>query len=68
MLLQFNKSKGKNGDTFILRGLGEKFFQSKQEKFGEQVFIVFSIDDKIKNEDVIGQIACKIKRLLILNR
>jgi len=21
-------------DTFILRGLGEKFFQSKQEKFG----------------------------------
>lgn len=32
-------------------------------KFGGQVFVVFSIDDKIKNEDVIQQIAAEIKRL-----
>ena len=31
--------------------------------FGGKVFIVFSIDDKIKNEEVIVQIANEIKRL-----
>ncbi len=34
------------------------------KKFGGQVFIVFSIDDKIKNEEVIGQIAAEIIRLI----
>ncbi len=32
-------------------------------KFGGHVFIVFSIDDKIKNGEVVGQIAEEIKRL-----
>jgi hypothetical protein len=38
-------------------------FDNFTKKFGGQVFIVFSIDDKIKNEDVIGQIGEEIKRL-----
>lgn len=38
-------------------------FDSFTKKYGGQVFIVFSIDDKIKNEEVIGQIAGEIKRL-----
>jgi hypothetical protein len=38
-------------------------FDEFTKKFGGKVFIVFSIDDKIKNEDVIGQIASEIKRL-----
>ena len=38
-------------------------FSDFTKKFGGQVFIVFSIDDKIKNEEVIGQIASEIKRL-----
>jgi len=32
-------------------------------KFGGRVFVVFSIDDKIKNEEVIDQITNEIKRL-----
>jgi len=39
-------------------------FKDFQEKYGGQVFIVYSIDDKIKNEDVIDQIANEIKRLI----
>ncbi|MBW8049174.1 MAG: MjaI family restriction endonuclease [Cytophagales bacterium] len=38
-------------------------FNDFTKKFGGQVFIVCSIDDKIKNEEVIGQIAGEIKRL-----
>jgi len=38
-------------------------FDNFTKKFGGKVFIVFSIDDKINNEDVIGQIANEIKRL-----
>ena len=38
-------------------------FDNFTKKFGGQVFIVFSIDDKIKNEEVIGQITTEIKRL-----
>jgi hypothetical protein len=38
-------------------------FNNFEEKFGGQVFIVFSIDDKIKNEEVIELIAAEIKRL-----
>jgi len=38
-------------------------FSDFTKKFGGQVFVVFSIDDKIKNEDVIGLIADEIKRL-----
>jgi hypothetical protein len=33
------------------------------KKHSGQVFIVFSIDDKIKNEEVIEQISNEIKRL-----
>lgn len=38
-------------------------FDNFTKKFGGEVFIVFSVDDSIKNEDVIGQIASEIKRL-----
>ncbi len=38
-------------------------FSDFTNKFGGQVFIVFSIDDKIKNEEVVDQIAIEIKRL-----
>ncbi len=38
-------------------------FSDFTKKFGGQVFVVFSIDDKIKNEEVIGQIAAEIKQL-----
>lgn len=38
-------------------------FDDFTKKFGGQVFVVFSIDDNIKNEDVVGQIAEEIKRL-----
>jgi hypothetical protein len=38
-------------------------FDNFTKKFGGQVFIVFSIDDKIKNEDVIEKIDSEIKRL-----
>ncbi len=38
-------------------------FEDFTEKFGGKVFIVFSIDDKIKNEEVIDDIAAEIQRL-----
>lgn len=38
-------------------------FEEFTKKFGGEVFVVFSIDDKIKNEEVIEQIAQEIKRL-----
>lgn len=38
-------------------------FNEFTKKFGGQVFIVFSIDDKIENEEVINQISTEIKRL-----
>lgn len=38
-------------------------FSDFTNNFGGQVFVVFSIDDKIKNEEVVNQIAIEIKRL-----
>jgi len=38
-------------------------FNNFTEQFGGHVFVVFSIDDKIKNEEVYEQIANEIKRL-----
>ena len=38
-------------------------FKDFATKFGGQVFVVFSVDDKIKNEEVIDQIAYEIRRL-----
>ncbi len=38
-------------------------FEDFTRKYVGQVFIVFSIDDKIKNEEIIDQIANEIKRL-----
>lgn len=38
-------------------------FENFTEKFGGKVFVVFSVDDKINNEEVIDQIAKEIKRL-----
>jgi len=39
-------------------------FVAFTEKYGGAVFIVFSIDDKIKNQEVITQIEVEINRLL----
>jgi hypothetical protein len=38
-------------------------FDSFTREYGGNVFIVFSIDDKITNKEVIDQIAAEIKRL-----
>ncbi len=38
-------------------------FDDFTEKYGGKVFLVYSIDDKIKNEDVINEIAAEIERL-----
>ena len=38
-------------------------FAAFTAKYGGQVFIVFGIDDKIKNEEIIEEIAKEIKRL-----
>lgn len=43
----------------------KKSFDDFTKKFGGKVFVVFSIDDKLKNEEVIDQIAKEIKRLKI---
>jgi len=39
-------------------------FTDFTNRFGGHVFVVFSIDDKIKNEEVIGLIAAEIERLI----
>lgn len=38
-------------------------FDNFTKKFGGKVFIVFSVDDRIANADVIKEIAAEIKRL-----
>ena len=38
-------------------------FDDFTKKFGGQVFIVFSVDDKIKNEEVVEQITKEVERL-----
>ena len=38
-------------------------FDDFTKRFGGHVFVVFSIDDKIENEEVVGQIFEEIKRL-----
>lgn len=38
-------------------------FKNFTKKFSGKVFVVFSIDDKIENEEVIGQITSEVKRL-----
>ena len=38
-------------------------FSSFTKKYGGKVFIVYSIDDKIKNTEVIKQITAEIKKL-----
>jgi hypothetical protein len=38
-------------------------FTSFTKQYGGQVFVVYSIDDKIKNQEVIAQIAAEIKLL-----
>ena len=39
-------------------------FEDFTKKFSGKVFIVFSVDDKIKNEEVVEQIEAEIKRLM----
>ena len=39
-------------------------FEDFTKKYGGKVFIVFSVDDKIKNEEVVDQITTEIKRLM----
>lgn len=38
-------------------------FKDFEKRYGGKVFVVFSVDDEIKNEDVIAQIRIEIKRL-----
>ena len=38
-------------------------FEEFEKKYGGKVFIVFSIDDKIENEDVLQDIEAEIARL-----
>jgi hypothetical protein len=42
-------------------------FNDFADKFGGQVFVVFSVDDKIKNDEVIEKITNEIKRLTKLD-
>lgn len=39
-------------------------FSNLTKKFGGNVFIVFSVDDKIANSEVVKKIAAEIKRLI----
>ena len=38
-------------------------FRDFEEKYGGKVFIIFSVDDEIKNQDVLKEIEAEIKRL-----
>ena len=38
-------------------------FRDFEEKYGGKVFIIFSVDDEIKNKDVLKEIEAEIKRL-----
>lgn len=38
-------------------------FETFSHKYGGKVFIIFSIDDKIQNQEVIKEIAIEIQRL-----
>ncbi len=52
-----------NFGNYSATGRMKASFNDFTERFGGAVFVVFSIDDKIKNEEVIDQIATEIKRL-----
>jgi len=41
----------------------KKSFDNFTKKFSGKVFVVFSIDDVIKNKDIIEEISAEIKRL-----
>lgn len=55
-------AKGNFGNYSATERMKASFFEFTN-KFGGQVFVVFSIDDKIKNEEVVEQISIEIKRL-----
>ncbi|MFH1128399.1 MAG: MjaI family restriction endonuclease [Candidatus Omnitrophota bacterium] len=38
-------------------------FRDFEEKYGGKVFIIFSVDDEIKNKDILKEIEAEIKRL-----
>jgi len=38
-------------------------FRDFEEKYGGKVFIIFSVDDEIKNNDILKEIEAEIKRL-----
>lgn len=40
-------------------------FKNFTKQYGGNVFIVISLDDKIKNEEVIAQIVAEVERLSI---
>jgi hypothetical protein len=41
-------------------------FDEFSKKYGGKVFIIYSIDDRITNEEVISEIGIEIKRLSLL--
>ena len=48
---------------FKERQLQEKTHKKFTEKYGGKVFIIFSVDDEIKNNDILKEIEAEIKRL-----
>jgi hypothetical protein len=49
--------------NFSVTARMEQSFRDFEEQFGGKVFIVFSIEDKIKNKEVIAEIKQEIERL-----
>jgi len=49
--------------NFSVTARMEQSFRDFEEQFGGKVFIVFSVEDKIKNKEVIAQIKQEIERL-----
>ncbi len=47
----------------MLKTKKDKCSKEFEKKFGGKVFIVFSIDDKIENEDILQEIDAEIIRL-----
>jgi hypothetical protein len=41
----------------------EQSFRDFERQFGGKVFIVFSVEDKIKNKEVVAEIKQEIERL-----
>ncbi|MCL4542189.1 MAG: MjaI family restriction endonuclease, partial [Deltaproteobacteria bacterium] len=52
-----------NFGNYSISGRMQASFEEFEKKFGGKVFIIFSIDDKIENEEVLREIEAEIVRL-----